>query len=114
MLFRSLVKTYCKPADVNVEDLEFIRQQVHLCFIGKRSKGRFQKLLISTEMCIRDSYDTMSKLDADFSGWLRANQAQFPKTIWQLVQLACQRAGVTLAGISLPINGCLLYTSRCV
>ena len=51
------------------------------------------------------AYDTMSKLDVDFSGWLRANQAQFPKTIWQLVQLACQRAGVTLAGISLPING---------
>ena len=51
------------------------------------------------------AYDTMSKLDADFSGWLRANQAQFPKTIWQLVQLGCQRAGVTLASSSLPING---------
>lgn len=51
------------------------------------------------------AYDTMSKLDADFSSWLRANQAQFPKTIWQLVQLACQRAGVTLASSSLPING---------
>lgn len=51
------------------------------------------------------AYDTMSKLDADFSGWLRANQVQFPKTIWQLVQLACQRAGVTLASSSLPING---------
>lgn len=51
------------------------------------------------------AYDTMSKLDADFSGWLRANQAQFPKTIWQLVQLACRRAGVTLASSSLPING---------
>lgn len=51
------------------------------------------------------AYDTMSKLDADFSGWLRANQAQFPKTIWQLVQLACQRAGGTLASSSLPING---------
>ena len=51
------------------------------------------------------AYDTMSKLDADFSGWLRANQAQFPKSIWQLVQLACQRAGVTLASSSLPING---------
>ena len=51
------------------------------------------------------AYDTMSKLDADFSGWLRANQAQFPKTIWRLVQLACQRAGVTLASSSLPING---------
>ena len=51
------------------------------------------------------AYDTMSKLDADFSGWLHANQAQFPKTIWQLVQLACRRAGVTLASSSLPING---------
>ena len=51
------------------------------------------------------AYDTMSKLDADFSGWLHANQAQFPKTIWQLVQLACQRAGGTLASSSLPING---------
>ena len=51
------------------------------------------------------AYDTMSKLDADFSGWLHANQAQFPKTIWHLVQLACQRAGVTLASSSLPING---------
>ena len=51
------------------------------------------------------AYDTVSKLDADFSGWLHANQAQFPKTIWQLVQLACQRAGVTLASSSLPING---------
>ncbi|MFR6374882.1 MAG: hypothetical protein ACLUOB_13960 [Subdoligranulum sp.] len=29
------------------------------------------------------AYDTMSKLDADFSGWSRANQAQFPKTIWR-------------------------------
>lgn len=51
------------------------------------------------------AYDNMSKLDADFSGWLRANQAQFPKIIWQLVQLACQRAGVALASSSLPING---------
>lgn len=51
------------------------------------------------------AYDTMSKLDANFSGWLHANQAQFPKTIWQLVQLACQRAGVALASSSLPING---------
>ena len=51
------------------------------------------------------AYDTISKLDADFSSWLRANQARFPKTIWQLVQLACQRAGVALASSSLPING---------
>lgn len=55
--------------------------------------------------CKITAYDTMSKLDADFSGWLHANQAQFPKTIWQLVQLSCQRAGVALASSSLPING---------
>ena len=51
------------------------------------------------------AYDTMSKLDADFSGWLRANQSRFPMTIWTLVQLACRQAGVVLASASLPING---------
>ena len=51
------------------------------------------------------AYDTMSKLDADFSGWLRANQSRFPMTIWTLVQLACRQAGVALASASLPING---------
>ena len=40
-----LVKTYCKPADVNVEDLEFIRQQVHLCFIGKKVKRKIPKTI---------------------------------------------------------------------
>ena len=51
------------------------------------------------------AYDTMSKLDADFSGWLRANHSRFPMTIWTLVQLACRQAGVALASASLPING---------
>lgn len=51
------------------------------------------------------AYDTMSKLDADFSGWLRANQSRFPMTIWTLVQFACRQAGVALASASLPING---------
>ena len=51
------------------------------------------------------AYDNMSKLDADFSGWLRANQSRFPMTIWTLVQLACRQAGVVLASASLPING---------
>lgn len=55
--------------------------------------------------CKITAYDTMSKLDADFSGWLRANQSRFPMTIWALVQLACQQAGVALASASLPING---------
>lgn len=43
-----LVKTYCKPAEINIESLDFIKEQVHLCFTGKRSKRRFQNLLVST------------------------------------------------------------------
>ena len=46
-----------------------------------------------------------AQLDADFSGWLRANQSRFPMTIWTLVQFACRQAGVALASASLPING---------
>jgi len=42
------VKTYCKPAEINIESLDFIKEQVHLCFTGKRSKRRFQNLLVST------------------------------------------------------------------
>ena len=42
------MKTYCKPAEVNIENLDFIKEQVHLCFTGKRSKRRFQNLLVST------------------------------------------------------------------
>lgn len=48
------------------------------------------------------AYDTMSKLDADFSGWLRANQAQFPKAIWQLVQLAASGQGSRLPAAACP------------
>ena len=42
------MKTYCKPAEINIENLDFIKEQVHLCFTGKRSKRRFQNLLVST------------------------------------------------------------------
>ncbi len=38
-----LVKTYCKPADVNVEDLEFIRQQVHSVLYWKKVKRKIPK-----------------------------------------------------------------------
>lgn len=33
---------------MDIEDLEFIRKQVHLCFSGKRGKPQFQRLLITT------------------------------------------------------------------
>ena len=42
------MKTYCKPAEVNIESLEFISPAVHRCFIGKLKDRRFRKLLVST------------------------------------------------------------------
>ncbi len=44
-----LVKTYCKPAEVNIENLDFIKGAgASVLFTGKRSKRRFQNLLVST------------------------------------------------------------------
>ena len=42
------MKTYCKPADVNIEDWKFNEVAVIDCFRNKRSRRDFQKLLIST------------------------------------------------------------------
>lgn len=86
------VLTYCRQDDAGN------RTKVGVFYAEKPTRTKRNSYKIT-------AYDTMSKLDADFSGWLHANQAQFPKTIWQLVQLACQWAGVTLASSSLPING---------
>ena len=47
------MKTYCKPAQVNIESLEFISRAVHLCFAGKLRKAQFQRLLISTGKIIK-------------------------------------------------------------
>ena len=47
------MKTYCKPAEVDIEDLDFIRTPVHLCFAGKLRKRPFQRLLISTGVISR-------------------------------------------------------------
>jgi len=48
------VKTYCKPAQVDVESLEFIAPAVHRCFTGKLSKKEFRDLLISTGKITRE------------------------------------------------------------
>ena len=43
------MRTYCKPADVNIEDVSFISPAVHRCFTSEKlKKWKFQKLLIST------------------------------------------------------------------
>lgn len=42
------MKTYCKPAECNVEDVEFICPFVHCAFAGKRRKPQFQALLLRT------------------------------------------------------------------
>ena len=42
------MRTYCKPKDVNVEDLAFIKPAVHRAFSGKLKKSQFRNLLLST------------------------------------------------------------------
>ena len=44
------------------------------------------------------AYDSISKLSADFSAWLAANQSAFPMTLAALVAQACSIAGVTFTG----------------
>ena len=46
------------------------------------------------------AYDNASKLDADFSQWLRDHASDFPMTIYSLVSAACTVAGVTLGSSS--------------
>ena len=50
------------------------------------------------------AYDAANKLNADFSAWLRANQSNFPMTIYALVSAACTVAGVTLGSASWPLS----------
>ena len=50
------------------------------------------------------AYDNALKLEADFSQWLQANQANFPMTVYALVSAACTVAGVTLASSSWPLS----------
>ena len=47
-----------------------------------------------------EAYDNASKLNADFSQWLQANQSSFPMTVYALVSAACTVAGVTLGSAS--------------
>ena len=42
------MRTYCKPKDVNIEDLAFIKPAVHRAFSGKLKKASFRNLLLST------------------------------------------------------------------
>lgn len=51
------MKTYCKPADVDIESLEFISPAVHLCFAGKLNKRAFRNLLISTGKITQEELD---------------------------------------------------------
>lgn len=50
------------------------------------------------------AYDNAQKLEADFSQWLQANQANFPMTVYALVSAACAVAGVTLGSAFWPLS----------
>lgn len=44
------------------------------------------------------AYDSLAKLEIDFSEWLSNNQSRFPMTVRALTEFACNIAGVTLSG----------------
>lgn len=50
------------------------------------------------------AYDSVAKLDVDFSARLNAIQDDFPMTVYDLVSEACSVAGVTLGSSSWPLS----------
>ena len=48
------MKTYCKPASVNIESTEFNAIAVHLAFDGKGSKRDFKVLLTDTGLISKE------------------------------------------------------------
>lgn len=50
------------------------------------------------------AYDSVAKLDVDFSARLNAIQNDFPMSIYDLVSEACSVAGVTLGSASWPLS----------
>ncbi len=62
-----------------------------------------EKPTVATRTSMRFSaYDNIIKTEKLFSDWLRNNQSQFPMTLLQLVQRACDHCAVTLVTTDFP------------
>lgn len=59
------MKTYCKPATVNIEDWKFNEIAVVECFRNKRARNDFQRLLCKTGKITKREL-TEDRLNKDF------------------------------------------------
>ena len=65
------MKTYCKPATVNIEDWKFNELAVVECFRNKRSRKDFQRLLCKTGKITKREI-VEDQLNKDFKRTLEA------------------------------------------
>lgn len=51
------MKTYCKPKDCNIEDINFIKPFIHDAFTGKYFKSKFSKILLKTKAITKEELE---------------------------------------------------------
>lgn len=87
------MKTYCKPATVNIEDWKFNELAVVECFRNKRSRKDFQRLLCKTGKITKREI-VEDQLNKDFKRmkkatiWAHDKFGLKIKDIWQFYQVA--------------------------
>ena len=77
------LKTYCKPATVNIEDWKFNEIAVAECFRNKRSRKDFQRLLCKTGKITKREI-TEDQLNKDFKRTLEA-ESEVSKMLTQKI-----------------------------
>lgn len=77
------MKTYCKPATVNVEDWKFNEAAVIECFRNKRGRNDFQRLLCKTGKITKRQI-AEDRLNQDFKRTLEA-ESEVAKMLTQRI-----------------------------
>lgn len=77
------LKTYCKPATVNIEDWKFNEIAVVECFRNKRARNDFQRLLCKTGKITKREL-TEDRLNKDFKRTLEA-ESEVAKMLTQKI-----------------------------
>ena len=77
------MKTYCKPATVNIEDWKFNELAVVECFRNKRSRKDFQRLLCKTGKITKREI-AEDQLNKDFKRTLEA-ESEVAKMLTQRI-----------------------------
>ena len=57
MEYKRKMKTYCKPKDCNIEDINFIKPFIHDAFTVKYFKPKFSKVLLKTKTITKEELE---------------------------------------------------------